>query len=231
MGVGLKRCGVIARSAAVAAVLVAGIDFASGECLADSPVLARVNRAGSAGLAGLPIYSILRDVEGVEYALVIASPSRLANSGAAWRLLDREAAPERYLIALPMREEARAAAAGRFAVVYDDGVQWVVRLRAEEDASTLADLGFELARMSAAPLAEPPPLRAGARSLFLETFVSNAWIGAAMAAVRSNDLISLVSQLTGEEPRRLAANCVLLAPGTPIRDFRYPRPCSSRMST
>lgn len=199
MGLEFKRGGGLGRLAAVAWLAAVVIGAARADVPVDSALLVRINGPEAVRQAGLPSHAILRDAAGVEYALVIAASSRLGEAGLAWQLVDCGATPDKYLLALPVLERARAAAAGRFDVVHDDGVQWVVRLREAQDADTLAGIGFALGRLSQAPMAEPRSLPPAVQSLLLEPFASNAWIGAAMTAVQSNDLVSLVSQLTGEE--------------------------------
>lgn len=166
----------------------------------DAPVLARVDLAGPVAQLPLPVHGLLRDAAERDYALVIAAPAQLTAAGWPYRILNRDASTDRYIIARPMRDGAVAAAAGRFDVIEDDGVQWLVRLRNEEEVASLGDLGFAVVRLSEQPLVwqGAAPARFGA--LFLETFSSNASVAAMMSGVTSNYLLSLVSQISGEEP-------------------------------
>jgi len=164
-----------------------------------TPVLARVELKDSLTKFPLPVRALLRDATGRDYALVIAQPTELNRAGWAYRVLDGNASVEAYIIARPMRDGARAAMTGRFHVVEDDDAQWIVRLRPKQDATALGDAGFAMARLSAKPLvwtrAAPRPMARAAAA-----FTSNAWVAAMMSNTTSNYLVSLMSQVTGEEP-------------------------------
>jgi len=169
--------------------------FAAGRM----PVLARVELQGSPEKFPLPARALLRDAAGQPYALVVAQTTDLKRAGSPYRVFDRDASAEAYIIARPRRAGARTAAAGRFNVVEDDGLQWIVRLRKEQDAIDLGDAGFAIARLSAQPLV-------GRRSAPVqmmrmeEPFTSNGWVAAMMSGVTTNYLVSLMRQVTGDEP-------------------------------
>jgi len=175
--------------------LVSSPVFAAGP----PPVLARVELKKPLEHFPLSARALLRDGAGTDYALVIARSSDLDRAGWPYRILDRNASAGAYVIARPMREDARRTMADRVTVVEDDGAQWIVRLRSEQDTMELADAGFAIARLSARPLrrtraAPQPMLRAS------ESFTSNAWVAAMISNTSSSYLLSLMSQIADEEP-------------------------------
>ncbi len=165
-----------------------------------APALARVDLKDCPSRLPWPVYALAQDAQGTDYALVIAEPEMLSLSGQTFWILDSAPDLHRYVTALPMRAGAASAAAGRVEVIHDDGRQWLVRLRDEEELAWLADQGFAVVRVSTEPLVFPPPTQLLPAGVTLQTFSSNALVAAMVAAVRSNDLVSLVSQITGEEP-------------------------------
>jgi len=166
--------------------------------ISKTPVLARVELKDSWTQFPLPVHALLRDVAGRDYALALATASQLRQTHWPYSILDHQPDVARYVVALPMRKGAREAASGQFDVRHDDGVQWLIRLRSEAEVETLSELGFALMRLSAEPLVLESPARFSAMTL--APFASNVWIAAMMSRINSNDLVSLVSQLTGEEP-------------------------------
>jgi hypothetical protein len=163
-------------------------------------VLARVDLQPSVRDLPLPVHGFFRDAADREYALVIASSAQLDQAGWPCLKLDDHASPERYFSARPMRAGARAAAAGRFEVIHDDGVQWLVRLRHGDEVRALSELGFAIGRLSERPVVLAPAASLRATKLASGQFSTNAWVAAMMAGVSSDYLASLVSQLTGDEP-------------------------------
>lgn len=171
------------------------------------PVLARVELRGDLAQVPLPVHAVLSDAAGQQYALVIASRRQLERAGWPYRVLDPAAAVDAYLLARPMRADARQNAEGKFHVVHDDGAQWIVRVRRHEDATALGDAGFAVARLSRRPLAWKARPKAGlkpwvkAKEMTAQgAFTSSAWVAAMMSGVTSNYLVWLMSQITGEEP-------------------------------
>jgi hypothetical protein len=156
-----------------------------------------VNPVTDAFAADLPLYGVFRDAAGEEYALAVARESHFVSAGIAFSILMRNPDMRRIVVALPMRSEATTAAAGLFDVLYDDGQQWVVCLRDEQDVLLLSDLGFAVGRLTDRLSTSDVRL---APMAFASSFVSHAWVAAALEGINSNELASLVSQITGEEP-------------------------------
>ena len=99
--------------------------IAPGGAAASDLALMRLDLDGPAREVTLPVHALLRDADGVDYALVLASAEDGAALGA--EILDPEAADDGYLVALERRLGARQAAAERWPVLLDDGRRIVLR--------------------------------------------------------------------------------------------------------
>lgn len=168
--------------------------------LADDQVLARVEIASFYPSLALPVHALLQDSDGHDYALVFATEAELARTGRPWRALARGVAPEECLLATPMRAGAREDAARAYEVLYDDGFRWV--LRADGDrAEELADLGFELLRLTREPIQWPvatkPFLSKGGSS---QKSAPDPRVAAMIATIQATNLYAMVARLSGAEP-------------------------------
>ena len=160
-------------------------------------VLARVEIAGTSDLFDLPIYAHLQDATGRDYALVIASLSRLQQADVSYRIVDGDALGATYILALERRSGARQRAAQSFAVLYDDGRQLVLRATPDSDdqVETLAELGFDVQRLDA-PLVwrEPTGLVAP------EAVTYDPIVAEMIAQVQQSTVYTYDGQLSGKWP-------------------------------
>jgi hypothetical protein len=172
----------------------------------------------------LPAYAHMCDASGTEYVLVVATESQLRRQGWRYSMIEPATAPEEYLVAHPVRPGARAAAKGRFRIVYDDGRQWVVRATAN-DADALADLGFELLRLPAVPIVWTRPGVGVAQKMGAMALAGAAGYDVRVAAminsVGTGRLMSRLKRFTGDEPAIAAGDLYTIqtrhtSSGTPI---------------
>ena len=160
---------------------------------ADSSVLARVELG--AEWPDLPLFAVLQDPSGADYALVVAPLARLEESGTSFRVLDQNVRAGDYVIALERRPGARSLAWQDFPVVFDDGRQIVVRLpTSDEDA--LSGYGFDIQRIGDQPIV----LGAPARRFDLESFVPDPEISAMVSQVDQATVFDRTAQLSGFVP-------------------------------
>jgi hypothetical protein len=121
------------RGAAVAILLWAWVAAQGVVARAEEDAfLARADVVPPVTSLELPAYAHMCDASGTEYVLVVATESQLRRQGWRYSMIEPATAPEEYLVAHPVRPGARAAAKGRFRIVYDDGRQWVVRATAND---------------------------------------------------------------------------------------------------
>ncbi|MFZ4397117.1 MAG: hypothetical protein ACOYOU_15995 [Kiritimatiellia bacterium] len=121
------------RGAAVAILLWAWVAAQGVVARAEEDAfLARADVVPPVTSLELPAYAHMCDASGTEYVLVVATESQLRRQGWRYSMIEPATAPEEYLVAHPVRPGARAAAKGRFLIVYDDGRQWVVRATAND---------------------------------------------------------------------------------------------------
>ncbi len=178
-------------------------------------VLARVEWTRAAQ-ASLPIYALLRDAAGDDYALVITSLARLQSASVAYRMLDMNAIAGDYVIAVERRPGARAAVAQRVTVLLDDGKQMIARVPYAQ-ADAFAALGLALQRLDA-----PIVLRAPLRTASALTAMPDPTIAAMIAQVQSSTATDYVRQLSGEVATTIGGSAYTLATrhsnsGTPIQ--------------
>ena len=182
--------------------------------IGESPVLARVELG--ALLPDLPLQAILQDVNGRDYALVIAKPSRLRSVGANYRLLEANARASDYMIAFERRPGARQVAALLFQVLEDDGRSIILRLPAGQE-DRLSALGFDLQRLDESPMV----MRASVRAPVARISVPDPAITAMIAQVQSATASEYVNQLSGAKPASIGGSSYTLmtrhtSSGTPI---------------
>jgi hypothetical protein len=165
-------------------------------------VLARVELAGPVESFPLPVHAFLRDGSGKDYLLVIGTEAQLRQTGWPWRVLDQNAVAEQYVLAVEFRRGAREAAAARFTPLYDDGIQWLLRATLE-DAEELAQMGFELRRLSPEPIVwsrtAQPALESWESRQLTQSSMPDPLVSAMIGSVETTNLYRLVSGLTGEE--------------------------------
>ncbi len=157
-------------------------------------VLARVPVDGSLAEVPFPVHAHLVGADGAEYALVLSSPGRLALAPRAVTLAPAASARE-FVVALERRPGARRQAPALAQVLFDDGRQIVARAD-EAQAEALAQAGFDLARLSDAPMVPAPP----APTVRLSQAAYD-WRVAEMAAqVTENAVTGIARGLSGAEP-------------------------------
>lgn len=176
------------------ALLAALLLTAAPQAPAASPlVLARVPVDGPIASVPLPVHAHLAGVDGTEYALVLAFPERLALVSRAVALAPAAAASE-FVVARERRPGARRLAPDLAEVLFDDGRQVVARAD-EGQAEALALAGFDLARLSDAPMVAP------AAPAVLLPQAAYDWRIAAMAAqVTESAVYGVARGLSGAEP-------------------------------
>lgn len=188
----------------------------------DVPVLARIELVAARHECGLPVSAHLKDAAGREYLLVVATESAIERTSWPYRVLDRNALPEEYVLALPRRTTARTATRNGFHVVYDDGVQWVVRAGPEE-TDALALLGFDLRRLSASPRTRSPTPPVGRTYLsWTGTLTHDPLVARIMNSVQQANLYTLLEKVTGMEHSIVDRAFYLIssrhtASGTPVQ--------------
>ncbi len=198
---GDRACHTLGRVVAVLlGVMLAAPGLATAQ---EAALLARVDVVPPVTGLSLPAYAHLSDASGAEYVLVVASETQLRRQGWNYAALEPAAAPAEYLVARPVRTGARAAAAHRFRVVYDDGAQWIVRATAD-DADALGALGFALQRLPAEPIVWTLPKVAPAGKQATQELTGIAAYDPRVASildhVRTGRLMTLLKRLTGDEP-------------------------------
>ncbi len=139
-------------------VPVCGQALAAPEEPEEPEVLARVEVNAPVTDFPLAASALLRAADGRDYLLVFAARPELTRAGWPFQVLDAAAvAPAEYLLAREKRTGARPAAGGRFAVLHDDGAQWLVKANPAE-AEALAELGFAVQRLGTEPLVWSSPV-------------------------------------------------------------------------
>ena len=179
-------------------LLVSGAGIFLAAQGAEPLVLARVSLT-EAMTRALPVYAQLQDAAGKEYAVVLAPRAQVEASGAPYGVFETAARASDYVIARERRAGARAgvrANAARYApVVYDDGRQIIARATLDQ-AQALAELGFDLRRLRAAPLVWREPLAVSAPRVITPDPV----VAAMMAQVQATEVYTRDGQLSGEWP-------------------------------
>jgi len=120
-----------------------------------APVLARVEVTGMLNDLGLPVNAHLKDSSGKDYALVIATPSQLEKSGAAYRILDRNADQAEYFILYTMSSDKREMAKLPDNMLLNDGKHIVVRSNFNQ-VEKLAESGYDIQRLDHKPMILTP---------------------------------------------------------------------------
>ncbi|MGA2241783.1 MAG: M28 family metallopeptidase [Verrucomicrobiota bacterium] len=167
----------------------------------ETMVLAQVELAGPVESFSLPVHAILQDSAGKDYLLVIGTGTQLLQTDWPWRVLDQNAVADQFVIATEFRRGAREAAAARFTPLLDDGIRWVLRATPEA-AGELAELGFELQRLTPEPMILSRSIRPAIRSqeLLGQSSMPDPLVSAMVNRVVTTNLYWLVRRLTGEEP-------------------------------
>jgi hypothetical protein len=163
---------------------------------AENIVLARVDCPGSPATFPLPIHAHLQDAAGLDYVLVKATASVLAQSGWSHQILDPTTADAAYLLAFERRPGARQAARNDFQILHDDGRRLLIRSTSDQDIDRLSALGFQCRPLPAEPLRffpapalDPGPPKSAA--------FSNAAVASMMAQIRQTNLVRMLGDLTG----------------------------------
>ena len=163
-------------------------------------VLARVDLAGDLKDLHLPVYAELEDGQGVDYALVVATPAELQASGAPCRVLDAYVPGRGYLYGSAEYPGANAEATRVAPVLYDDGENVLVRFDPDVDEA-LADLGFEMVLLDDEPMvltAGPVPKKtvlSGVRPLI----AADPTVQQMVDAVSQDNLRTSLLRLSGRE--------------------------------
>lgn len=200
----------------ILALLVSGTSASSEPRAAEPLVLARVELTEAITHA-LPAYAQLQDGAGNEYALVLAPLSQVEASGVPHRRFETAAHPSDYVIARGRRPAARADTASGATVVYDDGRQVIARATLAQ-AQALAESGFDLRRLTDAPLLwRQSRQQATARAITPDPAVASM-----IAQVQASELEILVGELSGEWPATVGGTPYTIhtrdtASGTPIQ--------------
>ena len=196
----MKRIAAHLLAVTFAAVLgPSAVSVTAGEV--EAPVLARVEVAGPLTAFPLPVHARLRDKAGLEYLLVFATPLQLSRVG--WpHLVVTSGRPEEYVLAGERRPGARTAAQGKFAVVHDDGRNWLVHSPGKE-AQPLSALGFALQRLPCKPMVRTrPAAKAAARAgpaPMPRSGLPDPLVAEMIGRVSTNHLVGLVRRLTGAD--------------------------------
>jgi len=159
----------------------------------EPPVLARVDFSSISPLQALPVYALLQDGQGFEYALVMADRKQLEKSGIPFRVLDRETQNGHYLLATRRRPNpSKRIPNGAGTVLQDDGRQSLIKL-AKEPADSLIEQGFEIRW-----LRHPLILRAPVVTAVTESFTINPLVTTMIEQVQQSTLTAYVGRLSGE---------------------------------
>ncbi|MBK9964465.1 MAG: Zn-dependent exopeptidase M28 [Holophagales bacterium] len=203
------------RPLALYATLLLGAS-APGAAAVSPLVLARVPVEGSLAGVSLPVHALLVGADGAEYALVLSSAERLALTPRALALGPAASARE-FVVALERRPGARRQAPALAEVLFDDGRQVVARAD-EAQAEALALAGFDLARLSDAPMVPSPSAPAVRLSP-----AAYDWRVAEMAAQVTEDAVYGIARgLSGAEPVTVGGSPYTISTrhtrsGTPIQ--------------
>jgi uncharacterized repeat protein (TIGR01451 family) len=163
-------------------------------------ILARVNLGGPWTEIGLPVYAELQDASGQAYTLVLASAGRLAASGQPYQVLDGQVSGVTYLIARNRRSsrslaELRQIQEHGFALLHDDGRQWVLRARSG-DADRLASLGFDVQFLGSTPMVLRRPTTPAAPA----SITPDPVVAQMIAHVTQTAVYNLAADLSGMRP-------------------------------
>ncbi len=118
--------------------------------------LIRVEVKGPVETLGVPVYANLLDGAGNEYILTMAPPEYVARAGLAHQVIDTAVSPGAYFLALERRKGARAAAQGKFTIMFDDGLRILVK-GGTGTADRLASLGFDIKALPTEPIVLKAP--------------------------------------------------------------------------
>ncbi len=158
-------------------------------------ILARVVYSKWEAIKDLPVYALLKDGQGNDYALVIAPLSSLEKSGADYEILDRNVAQATYWLARARRSTAAPPAFGRW--LYYDGRIWIIRVtdKVQSVSQAWRAAGFELQSLPEEPL--PVSLEL-APALVIDDY--NSDIANMISQVGADMVYTLTGQLSGEWP-------------------------------
>ncbi|WP_295454656.1 M20/M25/M40 family metallo-hydrolase [uncultured Thiodictyon sp.] len=178
--------------------------------------LARIAVAGPITAIGLPIYAHLRDALEQGYVLTIASPGELEGVRQPYQVLDTVTVGATYIIARERRRGARAAAASRFELLMDDGLQILLR-DAAGVRELLAEMGFAIALLPSRPLVLEPrsipdsgPLAPGALPRRSASAAAAPYadprVAALIAQIKQEVLYDDILKLSGKAPMTIGGS-------------------------
>lgn len=183
----------------------------------DPPVLARVDLAADAGQLGLPVYAMLQDAWGQDYALVIAPRSQLDGAGRPYQVLDADSRGQAYVIGRQRGAALHAGGLPAGLTLHDDGRQVIARA-ASPQADALVELGFDLRRLPDVPEVWQAVVTAVAAPAAL---TADPLVAEMIGAVTQDTLYSYTGGLSGEWPVVIGGSPYTIATrytasGTPI---------------
>ncbi len=199
------------------AVLTVAVGSTAFATVPPGAALVKLDASSGVDSLGVPVIAHLRDARGADYALALLTPDELAAVGVAASVLETDAAPAGYLLALERRPGARDAARELSRPLLDDGRHLLLRWQAGLD-DQLARLGFDLEHLDGTPLV----LRAPAPALGPDAVVFDSRVAAMLAAVTETDLWNLAGDLSGENPVTIGGSPYTITTrhtrsGTPIQ--------------
>ena len=159
-------------------------------------VLARVDLSGDVSTLGLPVYALLQDKDGQNWALVKATPAQLQATRFAWQVLDSVIDGREWAYGESDKPEAYAEVHGFTDWSYSDGRNVIVRFDPDvEDA--MGGAGFQMVVLDEEPMviSTGGQAKAAQSGLVLDTAVK-----ALVDNVSRDSLERGVSRLSGHEP-------------------------------
>jgi len=186
----MKRRIVISFLALLAFVIVSRT-WAMQTAVPDSLVLARVEVTGKIDQLHLPVYAHLQAADSHDYALVIAPESQLIETGAGYRVLDRNAQGAAYVIGTEVQAGGRQRAAQFGNVLLDDGRQVILRSTPDQ-TEALVGTGLEIQWL------DQTPIVLSASKAVTVSAVHDSRIAEMISKISQDTIHTYVGNLSGE---------------------------------
>jgi hypothetical protein len=166
----------------------------------EGTMLVRIPLSENPANVPLPIYAHQQDGAGGGYVLAKASLAELEAAGRPYEVLDSQAYGARYVRANYRSADVRAATAGRFQVLWDDGRRLWIKARSEGEAAALSEMRFETGWLPERPLNFDEPRFRLAEATAKAAMTASPLVQEMLARVSTNTLAAAMNELTGPAP-------------------------------